>query len=227
MQHCRGGDLPGALEILARGRSACGERPELVLKTAEILTAAEPARALAYLEGITAPAQASDNLLRIWLDAAGRAGRSERVLAISQEAIRRNPNDAGARRWEAHAYLHLDRPSDAVAALDVILPARSTDPAITRLYSLAHARSGWPDRAEQFATELLERAGRLDSAVGAARGLFAAGQSVAAARWGRHVLDLGLRAAAEQALNSMATFSRTGPDEPEIESVRKLLSPDG
>jgi tetratricopeptide (TPR) repeat protein len=189
MHRCRGGDLPGAAGILARGRQACGDRPELLLKTAEVTSATDPGRAVDFLDATTTPAAATEDLLRVWAEAAGRAGRAERILAVCGEATRRAPANPWARRWEAEALLHLGRPADAVTVLDFLRPRTTDDPAVAQLYALALTRAAAPERAEQFVTDLLDRSGAADVAVAAVRGVLLAGQSAVAARHGRRVLD--------------------------------------
>jgi len=189
MHRCRGGDLPGATEILARARHACGDRPELLLKSAEVMTATEPGRAVDFLDSTAIEAAASEDLLRVWVEAAARSGRAERVLTLCREATRRAPASPWARRWEAEAQLHLARPANAVTALDFLRPRTTDDPAIAQLYALSLVRAGTPERADQFVSELLDRSDAADIAVAAVRGILLAGQTALAARSGRRVLD--------------------------------------
>src|SRR5204862_221229 len=138
---------------------------ELLLKTAEVTSAVDPSRAVDFLDANVSPAGAADELLRIWIESAGRAGRADRVLAICQEANRRASTAAWSHRWEADAYLRLDRPADAVAALGPLRPATTTDPVVARLHTLALARSGATDQAARFIADLLDRSAAAPVAV--------------------------------------------------------------
>jgi tetratricopeptide (TPR) repeat protein len=189
MHLCRADDLIGASEILARGRQACGDRPELLFKTAEVTAAADPARAVDFLDSKADPATANEDLLRIWAQSAIRVDRAERALMLCREAARRVPSAGWARLWEADACLRLDRPADAVAALEPLRPRTTDDLAVAQLYSLALTRSGGLDRAEQYFTDLLDRSEAADVAVAAVRGLILAGQPALAVRCARRAVD--------------------------------------
>jgi predicted Zn-dependent protease len=189
MHLCRAGDFAGASEILSRGRQACGDRPELLLKTAEVTAATDPARAVDFLDTKADPATAGEDLLRIWAQAALRVGRAERALTLCREATRRAPATGWARLWEADACLILDRPADAVAALESLRPRTTDDPTVAQLYTLALARSGGLERAEHYFADLLDRSEAADIAVAAVRGLILAGQPAVAVRCARRGVD--------------------------------------
>jgi tetratricopeptide (TPR) repeat protein len=189
MHRCRGGDFPGASEILARARQACGDRPELLLKTAEVTAATNPARAVDFLDSKADPTTAGEDLLRVWADAALRVGRAERALTVCREAARRAPAAPWARLWEADACLLLNRPADAVIALESLRPRTTDDLVVAQLYALALARSGGLGRAEHYFADLLDRSEAADVAVAAVRGLILAGQPAIAVRCGRRAVD--------------------------------------
>jgi predicted Zn-dependent protease len=189
MHRCRVGDFSRADDYLTRGREMCGDRPELLLKSAEVKAATDAARAVEFLDAKANPATAGEDLLRLWAETALRAGRAERALTLCREAAHRAPAATWARLWEADACQRLDRPAEAVAALDHLRPRTTDDLAVAQLYSLALARSGGLDRAERFFSDVLDRSDAADVAVAAVRGLVLAGQPVAAVRCGRRALD--------------------------------------
>src|SRR5262249_59935234 len=80
----------------------------------------------------------------------------------------------GARLWEADACLRLQRPAEAVAALEPLRPRTTDDLAVAQLYSLALAQSGGLNRAEHYFADLLDRSEAADVAVAAVRGLILA-----------------------------------------------------
>jgi predicted Zn-dependent protease len=189
MHRCRAGDFPAAVAILDRGRQACRDRPELLLKTAEILAASDPARAVEFLDAKSNPTTAAEDLLRVWAQAALRAGRADRALAVCREATRRAAAADWARLWEADACLILERPAEAIPALESLRPLTTDDPAVAQLYSLALVRSGGLERAERYCTDLLERSEAAEVTVAAVRGLILAGHPAAAVRCARRALD--------------------------------------
>jgi len=184
MQRARAGQWRDAQAILDDGLAACGPRPELIEKKAELLRKVDPAEGLAFLEQALSGTEISLPLARLLALEAVAAGRPDKALDAIRRAKELDPNVS----WvglEADILVQAGRPAEAAAALDGYRSAVVRDHAACALYVQALCQSQASDRAVTFLSEALRgeyvaaavlsgieslvRAGQLEPAVGLLR----------------------------------------------------------
>jgi predicted Zn-dependent protease len=152
MQRARAGAWREAQTILDDGLAACGPRPELIERKAELLRRIDPAEGLTFLEQALTGTEISLPLARMLALEAVAAGRPDKALDAIRRAKELDPNVS----WvglEADILVQAGRPAEAAAALDGHRSAVAGDHAACALYVQALCQSNAADRAVAFLTE--------------------------------------------------------------------------
>jgi tetratricopeptide (TPR) repeat protein len=185
-----------AEQTIDRGLKECGPIWELVKAGGLLLGQTDPQRGLRFLERKLRDQDMTTDMCAVVDEVAARAGRPDTALAACRRALKLDPAADWARLREATHCLKLDRPEEAVAALQPIEAKLVKYPDGCADYVRALCDTGRDQEADNFLARLTAGNCPAEVLIKTAEGLQATGRHYEAIRWANQAIQIDNRNAA-------------------------------